>query len=196
MRRFGLTRTFALVSLLAMVALGLALVVASSTLLRRQAVAEGTRTAQAYALLALEQEAGLKAAVLQTQGGASEVQSLSEKLGQRLGLAPGSPVMRDSNLLSVRVWNRDGKLVYDSTPPSSDPDAEAVAGFYDPARFDRAITDGVTAPAVARRLVGPDFGAAEQPVIEVYVPLFFGGQKARSGRGGDPGLCRHRGGRQ
>ncbi len=40
-----------------------------------------------------------------------------------------------------------------------------------------AITDGVTAPTVARRLVGPDFGAAEQPVIEVYVPLFFGGQK-------------------
>ena len=56
MRRLRLTATFALVSLVAMTALGAALVTASAHLLQQQALIQAQRTAEAYVRVGVERE--------------------------------------------------------------------------------------------------------------------------------------------
>ncbi len=168
MRRFGLTRTFALVSLLSMVALGAALVFASATLLRKQAMTAASATAETYVQLALDGDAALRESLLNSQVLDGKA---ARPLCERLALNPGSGA-----LLGVRVWAPgDSKLIFDSDTACStqaDP-AVSTAGFPDGVRLDRAVS-GETVPAVTRDVTR--VGGDVQSVLDVYVPAMFGGE--------------------
>ena len=144
MRRFGLTRTFALVSLLSMVALGAALVWSSSTLLRQQAMAAGSHTAETYVRLALDHDEKLQAAVEQDTVMTDE--DAIAALRTHLGQAPRADAGQggSGNLINVRVWSRNGKLVFESAPVAVGSEG-TVVGFPDGLRLDRALS-GKTAP--------------------------------------------------
>ncbi len=186
MRRFGLTRTFALVSLLAMVALGVALVWASATLLRNQAMTAGSSTAQTYVQLALEGDTGLKDSVFTSTHVTPKV---GAALCQRLHLDPVSEgtAQGSSALLNLRVWplGNSSRPVFD-TDIDCRPQKSVGAGpvipstgsaFPDGTRLDEAIR-GQSAPAVVRDVMA-DSGARGAQVdarLNVYAPAYFGGE--------------------
>ena len=178
MRRFGLTRTFALVSLLAMVALGAALVFASSTLLRQQAMSAGSKNAETYVRLALDGDPQLKDAVRGSGSvitDSAAVADLRNKLG--LPAATDSATPSTTSLIEVRVWTRNEGIVFDTDPlPPSGGDAlSSLSGLTDQARFDKAVA-GSSAPDVRDFVTSDDRSqlSADRPVINVYVPLYFG----------------------
>ncbi len=178
MRRFGLTRTFAFVSLLAMVALSLALIWASATMLRKQAMTAGSRTAEAYVALGVQGDEALREAV--TKGQILDVKN-SNAICQRLGLtaeAMRAVPAQESNLLGVRMWTIDGQLVFDSDSACSGPSSiglpTVTAGFADGPRLDAAL-DGQTSPAVTRDFNGRDTQSSNpRSVLDVYAPSYFG----------------------
>ena len=142
MRRFGLTRTFALVSLLAMVALGAALVFASSTLLRQQAMAAGSQNAETYVRLALDGDRQLKDAV---RGSGSVITDSAARRRPAQQARPASAsdtsgTASTTSLIEVRVWTRNEGIVFDTDPlPPSGADAlSGLSGLTDQARFDQA----------------------------------------------------------
>jgi hypothetical protein len=171
-RRLRLTATFALVSLVAMTALGAALVLVSSRLLEQQALLQAQRTAEAYARAGVERE---------VPESAYRTGSFSEALITRLDAEYGQS--SGPSLVGIRLWTGDGVLVYDSTrvknvpvPASSD---IVEGGIPDPTRFVAATRlDGATSTAALVDVVAA--GGKSTTRLDVYVPVFYGHSSPRT----------------
>ena len=173
MRRLRLTTTFALVSLVAMSALGAALVLATSHLLQRQALSEAARTAQAWVLAGVERE--VPEDTLRT---GDLPPALSQHLDAVFTPRPGS------TLLGIRLWTGHGVLVYDSSSagaggrgaastlraPADTAPARAVA---DPQRLADAIRR-VSAQSSAAVVTAVDSNGHTAAALDVYVPVLYG----------------------
>jgi diguanylate cyclase (GGDEF)-like protein len=159
-----LTATFVLVSVVSMVVLAATLVIAVGHQLRRQALDEGMRTAQAYV------GAGVRQAVPEqvfTDG------RMTDKGRQELDRALARPAQ---GLLAVRLWTADGQLIYDSLG------SDLTGGFPGGERLDAAVLQDRARAAVIDDLQAPEAGRTgtpERTVLDVYVPV-------RYGEGGSP----------
>lgn len=152
-RRWPLTRYFAVVSVVAMLVLGCALILTTGTVLRQQALREGAAAAQSvaqYAGASLPQDA-------YTLG-------LLEP-GQR-DLVAESVTGFSDRLVGLRLWTRDGGVLYDS-------DA-AATGFPDWERLDAALR-GTSDARVITEVHGDALGGTERRVLNVYVPTHVEG---------------------
>ena len=148
MRRWGLTATFAAVSLLAMAAVGILLVVAIGKQAREYALDEAVRTAEAY-----------------VSAGVLDVASTDALTGQDVLLAQDRKQISDlaapdDDLLALRLWTADSQLVYGSDSQDG--------RFPDGIRLDQALT-GQPAPRVVDDL-GSD-GRVQGRALSVYLPL-------------------------
>ena len=122
-RRSSLILTFAAVSLLAMVVLAVGLVIACTTLLRKQALTEGTRTAETYVQLKLDGNplvvepfaTTLKPGPRPSAARVASSGSSRTRMVDTSSPAPAPP------LLGLRLWSRDGELFWDTdtSPPAS-----------------------------------------------------------------------------
>jgi diguanylate cyclase (GGDEF)-like protein len=177
-RRSNLLVTFAAVSLLAMVVLAVGLVVACTSLLRKQALADGSRTAEAYVRLKFDGNPDVVKS-FQANYRLKPDQAGLHALGQQLGMAAGDgnslhPVAGDP-LLGVRLWSASGELFWDS--------GSQAAGFADGARLDRVVNRGLTAAAVTHEFEVPSAitspvgvsvakgDVQRRTVLDVYVPV-------------------------
>ena len=176
-RRSSLIFTFAAVSLLAMVVLGVGLVVACTSLLRKQALADGSRTAEAYVRLKFDGNPD----VVQTfkanyrlKPDQAGLHSLGEQLGMKAGSGNSLHPVAGDPLLGVRLWSTSGELFWDSS--------SQAAGFADGPRLDRVVNNGQTAAAVTHEVEVPDVGTStgvsvakgevqRRTVLDVYVPV-------------------------
>jgi diguanylate cyclase (GGDEF)-like protein len=162
-RRKSLTKTFAIVSLLTLSALGVSLVLLVSQLIRQQAVDEAARTASAYATAGIEQQVSGPEWTTErlSQGTLDDLNALKDpdKTGVRL----------DDTLLKIRLWSLgSGQLLFDSDKNG------AASGFPDGARLDSAKR-GVPAAALVTEVDGKahggsDVGSEARTVMDVYVP--------------------------
>ena len=157
MRRWGLTATFAIVSLLAMVAVGTLLIVAISRQARTYALDEAVHTAEAYLT------AGVRdAATLEQLAGREPLPADARREMDRLAQE------QDDSLRAVRLWTVDSQLVYAS-------DASTRKGLFpDNLRLDQAIDDSLPAPKVVDEfptLQDPGDELNSSPVLSVYLPL-------------------------
>jgi diguanylate cyclase (GGDEF)-like protein len=141
-RRRSLTTTFAVVSLAAMTALGVALVGLVSQLIKQEALESAARTATAYASAGLEQLITPKDWDTETLS----PQTIARLQSLRTNV---SGVRLDETLLAVRLWGRSGRQLYDSGS------GDAGNGFPDVLRLDDALVRGLTAPALVTE-VRPD----------------------------------------
>jgi len=157
-RRLGLTRYFVVVSLVSVVALGLALVWVSSSVMRGQAIRLGTVTAtsvSAYAVAPVTAEEFRTGILDQATHNAVASATAGFK----------------GKLVELRLWSSDGRLMYSTAE-------NTTTGLPDTTRFEdiretgqpdaRLITDVRTLPG--RETVA----ATEQPVLDVYVPVRAG----------------------
>lgn len=157
-RRLGLTRYFVAVSLVAMTALGTALVWVSSSMMVQQAIRLGTVTAtsvNAYAVAPLTTE--------QFRTGI-----LDDEAHQAIAAATSGFA---DKLVELRLWSSDGRLMYSDA-------RNTTTGLPDSTRFERVrLTGEPDAQMVTdvRALLGGDqLAASEQPVLDVYVPVRAG----------------------
>lgn len=159
MRRWGLTATFAIVSLFAMAAVGTLLIVAIGRQARAYALDEAVHTAEAYLTAGVRE-----AADLEQLAGRVPLSVDARRDIDRLAQRP------DDSLRAVRLWTVDSQLVYAS-------DARTRQGLFpDNLRLDQAIDDSLPAPKVvdefpSLRTPGSDSGLATSPVLSVYLPL-------------------------
>jgi diguanylate cyclase len=163
--RLRLTTTFALVSLAAMVALGVALVLTSATLMQRQALGQARRTAEAYVRVGVEHFVDAQALETGTVH-ATVVSELNKLFSSQAG----------SSLVGVKLWTAQGILIYDSESPSTAPGTRASlqdSGIPDPNRFETAIrkVGATSAPAVINE-IGSNGETVQR--LDVYVPVFTG----------------------
>ena len=154
-RRSDLTRSFALVSLVGMVALGVALVAITSQQMRAQALGDGTSTA---AVVARHAAGGVSTASFVTGvTSADEAQAIA-----------GRTSAFDERLVELRLWGLDGRLMYSSDPATT-------TGLPHAERFAAVMSSGVPGTVVqddVRGGTGP--GADERTVLDVYVPVLPG----------------------
>ena len=164
-RRTSLTTTFAVVSLIAMAALGIALVTTVGQLMRQQALDEAVRTATAYA------DSGLRNRVTAAEWRKEDFKPVSEKLLD-VNLKP------DQTLLAIRLWGKSGRVLFDTDAAS--PIAPKNA-FPDTERLYKAISEGRPSAALVTEVTaGEDLPGADdaqladttQTVLNVYVPVF------------------------
>ena len=101
-RRSSLTATFALVSLVAMVVLGVTLVTGVAQVLRQQALDDSVRTATAYA------DSGLRNRVT-----SAEWTKESLKDATLAGLS--RDLKPDTTLLTIRLWAKSGRSLFDTS---------------------------------------------------------------------------------
>jgi diguanylate cyclase len=149
-----------------MVALGVALVLTSSTLMQRQALSQARRTAEAYVRVGVDRfvtTSALRTGTLH----APVVAQLNSLFAPQSGSA----------LVGVRLWTAEGVLIYDSAAPASakpGTSSLANAGIPDPIRFEMAIkkVGATSAPAVVSD-VGPNGQAVQR--LDVYVPVMTTG---------------------
>jgi diguanylate cyclase (GGDEF)-like protein len=166
-RRLRLTATFAIVSLVAMTALGAALVWVSAHLLQQQALLQAQRTAEAYVRVGVERE------VPETAYRTGSFKAdLIARLDHDFAAGPGS------SLTGLRLWTGDGILIYDSTrsrttpAPSSGSGVVVQGGIPDPIRFQTATQrDGATSTAAVVDEISP--GGGKTTRLDVYVPVFY-----------------------
>ncbi len=157
-RRLSLTRYFVLVSVVSIVALGIALVWVTSSVMRQQAVRLGTVTAtsvSAYAVAPVTAE--------EFRTGILDDATHAAVAAATAGFA--------DKLVELRLWSSDGRLMYSTAK-------NATTGLPDTTRFEnvrrtgqpdaRLITDVRTVPG------GSELTSAEQPVLDVYVPVTAG----------------------
>ena len=157
-RRLSLTRYFVVVSLVSVVALGLALVWVSSSVMRQQAVRLGTVTAtsvSAYAVAPVTAE-GFRTGILDD--------------ATHDAVAAATAGFADK-LVELRLWSSDGRLMYSTAQ-------NTTTGLPDNTRFEhvrstgepdaRLITDVRSMPG------GETLASTEQPVLDVYVPVKAG----------------------
>jgi diguanylate cyclase len=167
-RRLRLTATFALVSLVAMTALGVALVWVSAHLLQQQALLQAQRTAEAYVRFGVERE------VPQTAYRTGSFSAdLISRLDRDFAAQPGA------SLTGLRLWTGDGILIYDSNRSSTDPvpapgsDVVVQGGIPDPIRFQAAtLRVGATSTAAVVDEIAP--GGGKTTRLDVYTPVFYG----------------------
>lgn len=159
MRRWGLTATFAAVSLLAMAAVGIGLVVAIGKQARDNSVAEAIRTAEAYVA------AGGILAPAEQLAGREELGSKAREKLDELTQAP------DNRLRAVRLWTSDSQLVY-----GTDSDG---GRFPDGLRLDKALTGEPAAKVVDEVDSNGVLGGVESQSLSVYLPI-------RNANGGKP----------
>ncbi|WP_291756050.1 EAL domain-containing protein [Cellulomonas sp. 73-92] len=154
-RRLGLTRYFVMVSLVSVVALGLALVWVSSSVMRQQAVRLGTVTAtsvSAYAVAPVTAE---------------EFRTGILDQATHAAVASATAGFKDK-LVELRLWSSDGRLMYSTAE-------NTTTGLPDTTRYEnvratgqpdaRLITDVRSMPG------GQALASTERPVLDVYVPV-------------------------
>ena len=157
MRRWSLTATFAVVSLLAMSAVGALLIVAIANQARSYAIAEAVRTAEAYVTAGVQDVASTASLT-----GRSELSFAEQGEIRRLTADPSD------GLRAVRLWTVDSQVVFAT---------DAQEGLFpDGLRLDSALI-GKPAPKVVGEL-GAD-GREKSRSLSVYVPLYRAG-------GGEP----------
>ena len=157
-RRLSLTRYFVVVSLVSVVALGLALVWVSSSVMRQQAVRLGTVTAtsvSAYAVAPVTAEDFRTGILDDTTHDA---------------VASATAGFKDK-LVELRLWSSDGRLMYSTAE-------NTTTGLPDTTRYEkvrasgqpdaRLITDVRSMPG------GQALASTERPVLDVYVPVRAG----------------------
>jgi diguanylate cyclase (GGDEF)-like protein len=164
-RRTSLTTTFAVVSLVAMLALGIALVTTVGQLMRQQALDEAVRTATAYA------ETGLRNRVTADEWRKEVFKPTSQKL-LTVNLKP------DQTLLSIRLWGKTGRVLFDTDAVNP---AAPESAFPDTERLYKAISEGRPSAALVTEVAAAEDGATSedarlsagsQTVLDVYVPIF------------------------
>ena len=149
MRRWGLTATFAAVSLLAMAAVGTLLVLAIGNQAREYALDGAIRTARAYMTAGV-----VDVAPVDNLTGRAELRARERSEIQALADVP------DDALIALRLWTVDSQLVFGT-------DSER-GRFPDGLRLDEALA-GQPAPAVVE-VLGVD-GRAEARNLSVYLPV-------------------------
>ena len=154
MRRWGLTATFAIVSLLAMVAVGTLLIVAIGRQAKSYALAEAVHTAEAYLTSGVRDEADLEHLAGR--------KPLSPEVKRSLDELAAHP---DDSLRALRLWSVDSQLIYAS-------DADTRLGMFpDNIRLDQVIDDSVPVAKVVEVLPSEDGKVAGSNVLSVYLPL-------------------------
>jgi diguanylate cyclase (GGDEF)-like protein len=149
MRRWGLTATFAAVSLFAMAAVGTLLILAIGKQAREYALDEAIRTAQAYVTAGV-----LDVASVDSLTGLEELPARDRAEIEELATVP------DDGLRAIRLWTADSQLVFGT-------DSER-GRFPDGLRLDAALT-GQPAPKVVDE-IGSD-GRVESRLLSVYLPV-------------------------
>ena len=174
-RRSSLILTFSAVSLLAMVVLAVGLVIACTSLLRKQALTEGTRTAETYVQLKLDGNPRVVGPFTSTLKPKPEsLVPLGLELGLVKDTAGNLAPVAGQQLLGLRLWSHDGELFWDT-------DA-SPAGFADGPRLDSVIGKNTAFAAVTHEVKtdnakvvgdGVSVRGAPQPhtVLDVYVPI-------------------------
>ncbi len=166
-RRRTLTTTFALVSLVAMSALGVSLVTSVGQLMRQQALDDAQRTAAAYV------NAGISDRVSVTEW-------TTEQFSARTVSGFAGNLMSDHNLVEVRIFGRSGRPLFDTNGTAS--------AFPDTVRLDRALghneaTSELVTQVDPAAAVGPTSPASVvstvETVLDVYVPIHVRGAQAR-----------------
>ncbi len=159
-RRWALTRTFAVVSLVAVLLLGAALVLTVDRVMRDQALGAGATAAEsvaAYVTDSLDPDVFIQGVLPSARRDALE-QDVAGFSGQ---------------LVAMRIWTVDGTLLYDSRP-------ENAANFPDTTRLDNAIIgDRPDAKAVTETIggAGSGLGATRATLLDVYVGISYGSTK-------------------
>jgi diguanylate cyclase (GGDEF)-like protein len=133
-----------------MLALGSALIWTMSNVMQDQALRNGAATAATAATYAGEA----------VGPGAFAVGVLDS--GQREAVRTSVAGFAD-RLVGLRLWTRDGGLVYDSR--------DATTGFPDGERLDSAVLRGTSDAQVITDVVGARTGGTERDVLDVYVPI-------------------------
>ncbi|WP_246036668.1 putative bifunctional diguanylate cyclase/phosphodiesterase [Cellulomonas telluris] len=139
-------------SSLGMAAVGVALVLVTSTQMQRQATADGTALARivaSYASSAVPSNAFLTGV-------------LSDDVADQVARRTSG---FEADLVELRLWSLDGRLMYSSDP-------SATSGVAHTTRFDEVLRtgepDAVVQDDVRRVTAG---GAAELVVLDVYTPV-------------------------
>ncbi len=183
-RRRSLTTTFALVSLVAMTALGTALVALVSQMIKQQSLDDAVRTAVAYA------RAGIEEKIPKDQLKKEQLSPATIKGLQALTQSEGTGIHLDDTLLAVRLWGISGTQLFDTSTCATG-SVCTTAGFPDGTRLDRALRGQLEATAALASDVRPDSGPESNPegsaaamsatdrdigsqvrtVLDVYVPV-------------------------
>ena len=137
-RRRSLTTTFAVVSLVAMSALGVSLVALVSQLIKQQSLDEAIRTASAYATAGIEQKVSV-AEWKKEQLDPATIADFRALATNRTG------VRLNDTLLAVRLWGVSGRQLFDSS--STD-----ATGFPDGQRLDDAVQQGIPSAALVNEV--------------------------------------------
>ncbi|MFI2754248.1 putative bifunctional diguanylate cyclase/phosphodiesterase [Cellulomonas sp. P22] len=148
-RRWPLTRYFAVVSVVAMLVLGVALALTTSNVMRKQALREGAVAAQSVARY-VERVVP------------HDAYTLGLLTPEQRTLVGEAVAGFSDRLVGLRVWTSDGGVLYDS-------DA-ADTGFPDWERLDAALA-GTSDARVITEVRGDAVGGVEHAVLDVYVPL-------------------------
>lgn len=156
-RRWSLPRYFAVVSVLAMGALGVALVWVTSSVMTTQALRDGTAMATAVSSYATASVPADAFAVTGVLSGAQTdaVERAIAGFGDRL--------------IEVRLWTADGVLLFSSVD-------RVTTGFPDGDRLDRVMASGNPDARVLVDVSGEatstaDVGGTERDVLDVYTPV-------------------------
>lgn len=151
-RRWPLTRYFAVVSVIAMLALGAALVTVTANVMADQAKRDGialARSIESYASGSVPEEA-FTVGVLAPEDAARVTEQVA---GFR-------------ELRRLRLWTVDGTLLYDSLSDET--------GFADGDRLDAATRQGEPVAELVTEVRGEEFGGTETTLLDVYVPIRHG----------------------
>jgi diguanylate cyclase (GGDEF)-like protein len=143
----SLTAHFAVVSLLAMTALGVALIVLVSHLMQQRALNEAIRTASAYASAGIDQRLSPVEWATESLKRPS-VSNLDALTG------PGSGLKIDQTLLAVRIWGKSGRVLFDTDKAILGSGVGQTA-FPDVLRLNAATREGVASAALVSEVSGP-----------------------------------------
>jgi diguanylate cyclase (GGDEF)-like protein len=138
------------VSVIGMLALGSALIWTMSNVMQSQSLRNGAATATTVGTYAGQ-------AVSADAFGLGILDA-----GQRAAVGTSVAGFAD-RLIGLRLWTRDGGLLYDSR--------NATTGFPDGDRLDQAVLHGTSDAQVVTDVVGAPAGGTERDVLDVYVPV-------------------------
>lgn len=154
-RRWPLTRSFAVISSVAMGVLGCALVWVTWSVMSQQSVRDGIATAETvttYATATVPTDSFVLPDILDEAQKAA-VNKATSGFGERL--------------VELRLWALDGTLIYSSADKTE-------TGFPDGDRLDLVTTGGEPSARVITDVRGADTGdggGTERHVLDVYVPV-------------------------
>ncbi|MCR6704442.1 MAG: hypothetical protein NVV66_07005 [Cellulomonas sp.] len=152
-RRWSLTRYFGVVSFLAMLALGVALIWMTGRVMQEQSVRDGTQSAtsvMSYAAAPLPTHAFAEGLLTDAQVTAIETSTMG--FGSRI--------------VELRLWSTAGVLMYSADATGGAfPDTERLNGVLASGSADARVLDDVNQVDAAGT------GATIQEVLDVYVPV-------------------------